>query len=650
MTKTWFTCLALLGGTLLSAQNPGDDSYSCAHAKSTGLSRLQSISWDKNPGLELYDVQYHKLDLALRNTSTYIEGKVTTVAKVINAPMDAFVFELHPSLTLDSVRVNGQDLPVTVNGNFKECALQTALQPGTVFTARIVYHGTPVATGGAAIGSGISSDVSPSWGNSVTWTLSQPYSAYEWWPCKQSLGDKIDSIDVWLTVGDSLKAGSNGLLQRVTPLSGNRLRYEWKHRYPIDYYLVSAAVAKYVEYRFYAYPQGAVDSVLIQNYVYDNPQTLNYFRSEINRTKDFIETFAQLFGPYPFENEKYGHCMAPFNGGMEHQTMTTQLGFSFDLTAHELAHQWFGDKVTCGSWKDIWVNEGFASYSEYLARERLLNAAMAEQRLNQYHESALSEPGGSVYVADTSDPNNIFSGRLTYDKGATLVHMLRFLVNDDALFFQLLRNYLQAHAYGTGKGEDIKAAIEAGTSLNLDNFFDEYYYGEGYPTFSLRWDKAANGRVYLRLSQTASMPSVTPLFHIPVEIRFRHSTGDTTVRVMSDAPEVAFDFAYSRPVSLVQIDPFQWILNKTGSIIQDATLGVEEHATGKPVLYPNPADDRLTLQGFATGETVRLTDAQGKELRRWTLSSDTQTFLLDGLAKGVYFIRNGKENYRFVKK
>lgn len=636
----------LLSGTCWTQT---DVAYSCAHVKSEGLCRQQQINWPKNADLDLYDVKYHKLDLGIRNNSKYIEGKVTTKALVVGPQMNDFVFELHPSLVLDSVKVNGSNTLETTNGTFKECALTTPIPGNTLFTAEIWYHGTPSASGPAAIGEGYSTGTSPSWGNRVTWTLSQPYSAYEWWPCKQSLNDKIDSVDVWLTVGDSLKAGSNGLLKNITTLPGNKVRYEWKHRYPIDYYLISATTAKYVDYSFYAYPAGMADSVLIQNYIYDNPQTLPFFQQDIDQTKDFIELFAQKFGAYPFEREKYGHCMAPFGGGMEHQTMTSQGNFNFELTSHELGHQWFGDMVTCASWKDIWVNEGFASYLVYIAYENLENLAAARSYMDNAHESAMSEIDGSVYVDDTTNPNRIFSGRLTYDKGNALVHMLRYLVNDDALFFQGLRNYLQAHAYNTATGEDVKEALETLSGVSLDNLYEDYYYGEGYPTFSLRYKKSSNGRVYLKLTQTASKPSVTPLFRIPVEIRLMGGGGDTTVRVMSDAPTVFFDFEYSRTVTAAQIDPNQWILNQTGSVLPDNTLEVNEYGTTKIAVYPSPTTDKLTLEGFSQQKRVQLMTVEGKVLRDFMITQEKQVIDLTDLSKGLYIIHAEEGNYRFIK-
>eukprot|EP01030_Chromulinospumella_sphaerica_P015185 gene15185-14982_t len=160
-------------------------------------------------------------------------------------------------------------------------------------------------------------------------------------------------------------------------MSGGRNRYEWKHRYPIDYYLVSASVARYVDYSFKMHLEGSADSMLIQNYVYDNPLTLPFFKNVIDSTGILVNYFSSIYGRYPFWKEKYGHCMAPLSGGMEHQTMTTLGYFQGWLVVHELGHQWFGDNVTCGTWRDIVMNEGFASYSEYLYYDKFYSHARA---------------------------------------------------------------------------------------------------------------------------------------------------------------------------------------------------------------------------------------------------------------------------------
>ena len=249
------------------------------------------------------------------------------------------------------------------------------------------------------------------------------------------------------------------MLKNVVNLPNGKSRYEWKHKHPISYYLVSVAVAKYVEFNVFAHPAGSTDSILIQNFVYDNPATLQNFQQDIEETADFVELFSDLYGPYPFKDEKYGHCMAPLGGGMEHQTMTTQGSFNKNLTAHELGHQWFGDHVTCASWADIWVNEGFATYSEYLMLENLYpGEEVAEMAGN--HSSVMSQNNGAVWVEDSLNGSRLFSSRLTYNKGASIIHTFRFILNNDSIFFRVLKKYLTKYSDSTALGTDLQKLLE----------------------------------------------------------------------------------------------------------------------------------------------------------------------------------------------
>ena len=197
-----------------------------------------------------------------------------------------------------------------------------------------------------------------------------------------------------------------------------------------------------------------------------------------------IKYYSNIFGPYPFIKEKYGQVQFGWGGGMEHQTSTFIVTPNETLMAHELAHQWFGDKITCASWQDVWLNEGFATYLTSMDAEVLfpqLTLLLRKQEI----EKITSVPGGSVFVDDTSNVNRIFDSRLTYIKGSHLLYMLRWILGD-SLFFRGMRSYLNdpSISYGFATTKDLQKNLEKVSGGNLDYFFKEWFYGQGYPILS----------------------------------------------------------------------------------------------------------------------------------------------------------------------
>ncbi len=628
------TCLA---GVKAGAQQD-HAAQRCADAKRSHLhTRLQARPTIGDILEENYDVKYLRLDLSLDNSSTALKGSATTKALTTTA-MNEYAFELIGDYTIDSLKIDGVLRPVTLTGYVRKVVLPVAIPAGTLFTAQVYYHGT-VTNSGGFFDTGIRKETSPSWNADVTYTLSEPYAAKDWWPCKQSLQDKIDSADILLTVPSTLKAGSNGVLKAVVPVAGGKSRYEWKCSNPIDYYLVSLAVAPYVDYSYYTRFTGTTDSVLVQNYVYNNPLTLPQFKAVIDSTGPMINFFSSLYGRYPFWKEKYGHCMAPLSGGMEHQTMTTLGYFEPSLVAHELGHQWFGDHVTCGTWADIWLNEGFASYSEYLYQRYRDGLPAAAATMATLHNRVMAEPDGSVYCTDTTDENRIFDSRLTYDKGSAVVHMLRFIADDDTRFFNLLRTYQVQFANGTANTEQFKAFAATAYGRNLDTFFNQWIYGEGYPTYSAAWNQVGD-QVIVRLSQSTSMPSSVGFFVMPLEIRLSAASGDTVVKVYNNLATQTFSFTWGRTLTGMAIDPNNWVLNRVGIIARDNTLAVTTPQLFTGAVYPNPARQQWTLTGLAAGCTLRLCDMSGRMLAEIP-AAGKQTVNIDasGLATGMYLLR-----------
>jgi aminopeptidase N len=589
-----------------------------------------------------YDVRYVKLNLIMTNASTTLSGNAVTNAVVVSSSLPAYVFELKSPLIIDSVLLNGILCPITTTGVIRTVTLPTPLTFGTLFTAQVFYHGTP--TSGTPLAAlGINSMSSPTWGTRATFTLSESYHANEWWPCKQSLQDKIDSCDIWITVADSLKAGSNGILQAITPIDATHNRYEWKERYPIDYYLISAAVAPYVDYSYYMHFSGSPDSMLVQNYVYSNPATLPYFKTIIDSTGPIIDYFSSLYGRYPFWQEKYGHCMARLSGGMEHQTMSTVGFFEGTLIAHELGHQWFGDNVTCATWADIFVNEGFASYSEYLFIDHFRNHTKALNDIQGRQANVKSQPAGSVFVDDTTNEARIFSSRLSYNKGACVLHTLRFIINNDSIFFLTCKNYQQQMKDSSATIVDYKNVVKGltGTVVNgidIDTFFNQWLYLEGYPMYNIVWNQSGDD-VYVKLIQTTSDPSV-PVFKIPIELKLTSPTGDTIVRIINDQADQDFHFTWSKSMSGIQADPNYWLIYDLLGVSNDPTLGVEHLPLAAITIKPNPSASYWQCDGLPANSDLFLTDLSGREI--WHAANPTNTTLTipgSHLAAGVYLLR-----------
>jgi aminopeptidase N len=604
-----------------------------------------------------YDVKFHHLNLNVERTSTTISGNVRTIATVVQGPLDTFAFELYGGLTIDSIVSNGSKLLWTSYYQERKAVLPQTIQTGANIDLTIYYKGTPPSSGSAAIGNGFSNGTSGRWGNQATWSLSQPFAAYEWWPCKQSLYDKIDSSWVFITTDATNKAASNGVLERVVPLGNGKARYEWKSRTPISYYLISVAVAKYVEYNLYAHPEGSSDSILIQNYIYDNPQTLATFKGVIDTTALLLEKFSELLGPYPFAHEKYGHAMAPFSGGMEHQTMSSMGFFDFGIVAHELGHQWFGDHVTCSSWSDIFVNEGFASYSEYLAEELFKSTASTADLMLDVHNSVMSQPGGSVWVADSNNSTRIFSSRLSYDKGSAIIHMIRYEVNNDSLFFLALRNYQAQFSNSVASASDFKQVLESTTGLDFTDFYNQWFYGEGYPTYSSKWNFDKD-KFVVQMSHSGSS-SLTSLFktHLDILVR-RASLSDTIICIYNNASTQQYQFSVNDSVVGMSIDPDNWILNKIASISKDTTLyaqdamGLAEIEANKISVFPNPVHDVLQVTGIENS-SYRIMDSYGRVVKNGFMKTGDKISVYD-LATSTYTIefdieREGITRLRFVK-
>ncbi len=348
------------------------------------------------------------------------------------------------------------------------------------------------------------------------------------------------------------------------------------------------AVTNYAAYTDTVYLSNGTHLPML-NYVY--PENLASAQTGTADLVQVLEFYDSLFVTYPFYDEKYGHAQFGWGGGMEHQTMSFVVNFGWTLVAHELAHQWFGDMVTCGSWEDIWLNEGFATYLEALTREHFLSPADWYNWKSVTLNGITSQPGGSVKVSDTTTVNRIFDGRLSYSKGAYLLHMLRWKLGDED-FFQGLRNYLNDLKFGFAKTPDLKAHLEAASGMDLTEFFNDWYYGQGYPSYTVIWDQHGNN-LLLKISQTTSHPSVD-FFEMPVPILVSGEHGDTLVRLDNTENGQLFSVPVSFAVTSVQFDPDLWLIS-AGNTVEQGVLSATHDVAGNITasLYPNPVHDMV---------------------------------------------------------
>ncbi len=595
----------------------------------------KKMNYKKNVNTENYDLKYHRLEWNVDPGVANISGSVTSYFEA-KENMTTITFDLANNMTVQEVLQRGSNLSFVQNANEEVViTLPTTLNMGVLDSLTISYSGNPVSSGFGSF------EVSTH-GNANTpilWTLSEPYGAKGWWPCKQDLIDKIDSIDVYVTHPSQYKTASNGLLISETVGSVNTIT-RWKHKHPIPAYLIAIAVTDYSVYNNHV-TNGNFDVV---NYVY--PENLSYAQSSTNITPAIIDLYGTLFEMYPFADEKYGHAQFGWGGGMEHTTMTFMGGFGRSLIAHELAHQWFGDKITCGSWEDIWLNEGFATYLDGLVVENFDgNAAFKNWRnskVNSSWSAITAQPSGSVFVTDTTSVGRIFSSRLSYSKGAMLLHMLRYKLGDIA-FFQGIKNYLAdpALAFGYAKTANLKQHLEAQSGTNLTEFFNDWFIGEGYPSFSASWNQNDGVNLAIRISQTQSDASVS-FFETPLPIRVHGTNGEVEMlRLELTNNNQLFNQSVTFDVASIEIDPDFELISANNNTVLDTTMATFSSDIN---IYPNPVKDVVNIESTNSIDikSVYIVNSIGQVVKKRLNKSSNiiskAVINLEGLKSGIYIL------------
>lgn len=587
----------------------------------------------------VYDVVYQHISLAIDPLVRSIEGNVYSEVVAEEDNFTLIGYDLTTNMVVDSVYVNGVKTNFQRGDNEVSIAVPS-IRKGTRISTRVFYHGDPSKSDQRAFSYDFQGDGAP-----VCWTLSQPYGAYGWWPCKQQLVDKIDSLDMSIHIPKGNKAAGMGILAAVDTLSDSSLIFHWQHRHPIATYLVATAVTVYTEYVHYI-PLFGGDSVLNIDYIYPvYTETADTLRPAIDK---LMWAFDSLFGPYPFKDEKHGHAMFNRGGGMEHQTMSFMSTMDFDLMAHELGHQWFGNKITCASWQDLWLNEGWATYTNALGREFVRGKASFLEFVIESMSRSTRNNGGSVYAYDTTSVRDLFNGDQRYRKGAMVLHQLRWEVGDSA-FFAGTRNYMADAelCFGFAHTIDFQEAIENASGQNLTGFFDRYVYQEGFPEIVTRWNRVGENKLKLDLTQTTSHPSVS-FFPVRIQYRLEGATQDTLIVVdhRTATQEWVVDVGFR--VSAISYDPNFWLISK-GSTIEG-----NHQDLSSVTVFPNPTQNTLGvyLKDKRISE-LSVYDLQGKLVlneKQEGLKGQVIEQDISALPNGIYLLKVNADNEQLTIK
>ena len=619
--------------------------YLCSHEKSA--SRWQTQNSTLNQNQEKIDIKFYELNLDIDFNSSRIRGSVTVNGVIGNIYPDFIELDLYDNMTVDSILQN--NIPILYlheNDMLKIPISDITLDDENLFSLTIFYQGTPDHCGAG----GFKFDEHQNIGH--VWTLSEAYCARSWWPCKDDPSDKADSVNIIISVPlePAYIVASNGLLSSTT-INNNKKTYFWKERYPITTYLVSLAIYPYTKWVDQYVSPISSDTMLIEHYVFPDRYEASY--PNYSLTKDMLSFFSELFGEYPFISEKYGHADFTWGGGMEHQTLSSMGSFSQNLMVHELGHSWWGNLITCKTFNDIWLNEGFARYCQALWAEHMYGREAYFDFMNNHAYYG----AGTIYVENPSSNSQIFSAGLSYNKASWVLHMLRHKVGE-TMFFDILKSYASndSLSYNAASTSDFQKVCEDISGLDFEQFFQQWIYGEKYPKYELSWWHEGNGIYNVKIDQVQSYN----IFSMPIDLKFSGSAGpmlvDTTIVIENNNSSQLYEFSgFNFLVENVMLDPENWIL-------KEATYSVNEIDNILPdrveveKAFPNPFNSKVKLSFYINpqfGDThvnVNIFDSRGKIVEslidnEFMPGYHTTFWNANGKSSGVYFIQLATDNY-----
>ena len=642
-----FVCCLLLSGSLVGHAEDYRPPYHHLDPQRFGIDLValehQELAKAAATNQADFDVTHYELNLFPDFEQKTLGGSVRIHFTSLVNGLDRIDLDLYDNMSVNSAR-HGNSLLVWSHANdILSLQLDQPLALGEAIDVLVSYEGTPLPVGFMGL-QFLEHDGVP-----IVASLSEPYFARSWWPCKDVPTDKA-TVELTCLTPETYYCAGNGTLTNANNIPGLGTFYTWTETYPVSTYLVSIAATNYVGWNeSYTAPGGQTMEIEYRVFPEDLPKALVDFENTI----EMIDFYVSIFGQYPFIDEKYGMAEFVFDGAMEHNTMTsygnvliTGDKFYERLVGHELAHHWWGNSVTVSDWEEVWLHEGFATYSEALWIEY-------KYGFDDYHQFMRQNSAYAVgFWGPVSPPTPLFGGTV-YSKGAWVLHMLRHVIGDND-FFQILSQFAASPqlAYGNATIADFVALSESITGIDLDWFFDQWLYRVGRPDYRISWNAVEVGEQY-QITLSLEQIQESELYLMPIDIVVDVEGGSESFVIWSSSAKQVTTLLVSGEPLDVRIDPDDWILrwNQT----EDTVVSAPSMSRGQLQLlpnYPNPFNPRTILRfdlDNPSRVSLRILDPAGRVVKSFLpglLSAGNHELSWNGrddrghsVASGVYTVQ-----------
>jgi aminopeptidase N len=551
-----------------------------------------------------YDVLHYNitLDIDFDNEMIYGDTWITSLSQ--EAGLDSIDLDF-TVLAVDSVLDEAGLLTYDYDDPVLTVYLGQTYAPGDTFQVRVVYHGQPGNEGPDGFG-GFYFDGVPThaFQMGVGLVADPPSMGKFWFPCWDWPCDKA-TAEYHVTVpGLGKRVICNGeFLGSVEDSVNIEETFHWQHDFEIAPHVMTVNAGKYAE---------MVDSTYDWIYYWPYPRDTDAAGIHFQNVDIMMDGFIDLYGPYPYE--KFGYVAAS-KGDMEHQTCVTHVtsvinpNHLYDwLLAHEMAHQWWGDCVSVADWRDLWLSEGFATYSEAIFQEYAYGTAAYEDYVENHLMSTVFASGENFPIYDPL----VLWGTTTYEKGACVLHMLRHVVGD-SVFFDGLAAYRAAHEHSSATTPEFQAAMEGVCGFDLSWFFQEWIYDVGWPEYEYSWRGEANGPDWDLNIVVDQVQINGPVYTMPVDFKVSTASGDTVVQLWVDEEREDTTLAIPEEPLGVEIDPANWILDISTEVphagvpergetpgFSLSAIGPNPFTTGTVLAYSVPRVQHVTLTVYDT--------------------------------------------------